>query len=177
MAIEHFGDGAGGFFDTADDAAPLVQRPQAPADNAEPSGWLAVANACITQAALTGVTDYRLIGERALGVVTALSGRSPRACGWGLAAATAVVDGPIEIAIVGAAGDPGMTELRATAIRATAPGAVIAFGEEGSTVPLLRDRTTVDGRAAAYVCRGFTCDLPTTRPEELAAQVGARFGE
>ncbi len=37
VVLEHFGDGHGGFYDTADDAEQLVRRPQDPTDNATPS--------------------------------------------------------------------------------------------------------------------------------------------
>ncbi len=98
IAIQHFADGDGGFFDTADDAPALIQRPRDPSDNAEPSGWFAVANACITQAALTGVAEYRVVAERALSIATTLAPRAPRAAGWGLVAATALLAGPLEVA-------------------------------------------------------------------------------
>jgi hypothetical protein len=29
----------------------------------------------------------------------------------------------------------------------------------------------VDGQAAAYVCRNFACETPTTEPEQLRAQL------
>ena len=35
-------------------------------------------------------------------------------------------------------------------------------------VPLLADRDMLGGRPAAYVCRGFTCDVPTDDAEVLA---------
>jgi uncharacterized protein YyaL (SSP411 family) len=177
VAISHFSDEQGGFFDTPDDAPALVQRPQDPSDNAEPSGWFAVANACVTYGALTGIQEYRQIAERALGVIADLGVRAPRASGWGLTAVSALIDGPQEIAVVGLLDDPHTAVLRAIALAATAPGAVIAVGEPGSEVPLLRDRPLIDGGSAAYVCRGFTCLAPTTDPEVLASQVGARVGE
>jgi uncharacterized protein len=39
-------------------------------------------------------------------------------------------------------------------------------------VPLLADRPLVAGAAAAYVCRGFVCEQPTTDPDALRAAVG-----
>jgi uncharacterized protein YyaL (SSP411 family) len=45
------------------------------------------------------------------------------------------------------------------------PYTVLAGGD--GPVPLLEGRTPVDGRAAAYVCRNFTCRLPVTSAEEL----------
>ncbi len=177
VAIQHFSDAEGGFFDTADDAAALVNRPRDPADGAEPSGWFMVANACGTYAAITGVAEYREVAERALTIVSDLAPRAPRACGWGMAAVSALLHGPIEIAIVGDPEDPRTRGLRMVALAATAPGAVLALGEEGSQTPLLRDRTLIDSSPAAYVCRGFTCELPTTEMRVLARQVSARFEE
>ena len=47
-------------------------------------------------------------------------------------------------------------------------------GEASSAVPLLHGRPTRDGAPAAYVCRTFVCEAPTTDPAVLAGQVGAR---
>ncbi|MYV66384.1 hypothetical protein GT043_10635, partial [Streptomyces sp. SID2131] len=88
--------------------------------------------------------------------------------GWGLAVAEALLDGPREVAVVGAPDDGAFRELRRTALLATTPGAVLATGAPGGEeFPLLRDRPLVDGRPAAYVCRRFTCDAPVTDPEAL----------
>ncbi len=175
IAIQHFADGEGGFYDTADDAPALIQRPRDPSDNAEPSGWFAVANACITQAALTGVTEYRDAAERSLGIATALAPRAPRAAGWGLAAATALLAGPLEVAIVVRSDDAAAAQWHRTALMGTSPGMVVAIGVDAdSEAPLLRDRPAIGGRPTAYVCRGFVCDAPVTSLEQLASSVGAR---
>ena len=150
VAIDHFGDGDGGFFDTADDAQVLVRRPRDPADSAEPSGWFAIANACVSYSALTGQPSYRSVAERALGVATLAAQRSPRAAGSGLSTASALLAGPLEIAVVGEPGAADTAALRRIAFGSTSPGAVIAVGL-GGEVPLLRDRPLVDGGAAAYV--------------------------
>lgn len=184
IALQHFADGSGGFFDTADDAPELVRRPKDPADNAEPSGWFAVANALVTYAALSGSGEHRQAAERALGIATSLAERAPRAVGWGLVAGSALVAGPLEIAIVLDAGDGGDgprssrdVPLVQAAFAADSPGAVVAWGPPGDAdQPLLRDRPLIDGRSTAYVCRGFVCDAPVTDVTELAESVRARSG-
>ncbi|MEU8791094.1 thioredoxin domain-containing protein [Streptomyces sp. NPDC048643] len=161
---------SGALYDTAADAEQLIRRPQDPTDNATPSGWSAAAGALLTYAAQTGAEPHRAAAERALGVVKALGPRAPRFIGWGLAVAEALLDGPREVAVVGDAGDPATTALRRTALLGTAPGAVVAFGApESDELPLLAGRPLVDGSPAAYVCRHFVCDAPTTDPEELRA--------
>ncbi|MDQ4084473.1 MAG: thioredoxin domain-containing protein, partial [Actinomycetota bacterium] len=167
--LERFADGRGGFYDTADDAERLVRRPQDPTDNASPSGQSAAAGALLTYAAVTGSGRHRAAAESALGVTRALSSRAPRFAGWGLAVAEAAVAGPVEVAVVGAHGDRDRAELHRVALESPAPGAAVVVGEPGarSGVPLLRDRPLVDGRAAAYVCRGFVCERPVTDPDDL----------
>lgn len=160
---------SGALYDTAADAERLIRRPQDPTDNAVPSGWTAAAGALLGYAAHTGSEPHRTAAERALGVVKALGPRVPRFIGWGLAAAEALLDGPREVAVVGAGlSDPAARELHRTALLGTAPGAVVAFGAVGSEeFPLLADRPLVGGEPTAYVCRDFTCDAPTTDPERL----------
>ncbi|GLW44835.1 thioredoxin domain-containing protein [Streptomyces sp. NBRC 14336] len=160
---------SGALYDTAVDAERLIRRPQDPTDNAAPSGWTAAANALLSYAAQTGAEPHRTAAERALGVVKALGPRVPRFIGWGLAAAEARLDGPREVAVVGPSlDDPATQTLHRTALLGTAPGAVVAAGTPDSDeLPLLAGRPLVDGEPAAYVCRNFTCDAPTTDPERL----------
>jgi hypothetical protein len=174
--LSRFGDGSGGFFDTADDAQRLVHRPQDPTDSATPSGRSAAAGALLSYAAYTGSASHRAAAERALGVVARLGEEHPRFCGWGLAIAEALVDGPREIAVIGPAGDEQTRALWRTALLATAPGAVVAVGDPAQqpAVGLLEGKPLVNGRPAAYVCRGFVCHAPVTDPMALAAQVVAR---
>jgi uncharacterized protein YyaL (SSP411 family) len=76
---------------------------------------------------------------------------------------------------VGVADDPRRDALLARARRSRRPGLVVVVGDPAGTaapqVPLLRDRPLLDGAAAAYVCRGFVCDRPTTDLAVLAEQL------
>jgi uncharacterized protein YyaL (SSP411 family) len=152
--LEHFADGNGGFFDTANDAERLVRRPQDPTDNATPSGLAAVVSALVTHAALTGDQRHRVAAEQAIGGVVPLLQRFPRYAGWAAAAGEAMVAGPLEVAVVDAPG------LAAIARRTTSPGAVVVT--QGDS-PLLAGRPG----GAAYVCHGFVCDAPVAGPDEL----------
>jgi hypothetical protein len=50
---------------------------------------------------------------------------------------------------------------------------VLAGGPEGTERPeLMKDRGTVDGQPAAYVCENFACQRPVTEPDALAASLG-----
>jgi len=166
----HFTDGAGGFFDTADDAEQLMRRPKDPSDNAAPSGSSAIASALLTYSALTGSPDHRAAAEDALRIVGSLGVGHPRFLGWALAATEALVDGPVQIALVG-----DSDELATTAWRRRPPGAVVVHGEpDADGVPLLAERPLVDGRPTAYVCRGMVCELPVTETAALEAQLARR---
>ncbi|MGW5034810.1 thioredoxin domain-containing protein [Streptomyces nigra] len=160
---------SGALYDTAADAERLIRRPQDPTDNAVPSGWSAAAGALLGYAAHTGSEPHRRAVERALGVVKALGPRVPRFIGWGLAVAEALLDGPREVAVVGPSlSDEATKTLHRTALLGTAPGAVVAVGAaESDEFPLLADRPLQQGAPAAYVCRNFTCDAPTSDPERL----------
>ncbi|MGA3525931.1 thioredoxin domain-containing protein [Melissospora conviva] len=169
-ALEHFAAEGGGFYDTADDAERLVTRPADPTDNATPSGLSAVVTALVTYSALTAQPRYRQAAERALATIAPILGRHARFSGWSAAAGEALLSGPYEIAVV--TEEPAADPLLLAAYKAAPPGAVIVAGApDRPGVPLLADRTMIDGASTAYVCRGFVCDRPVTTVEELVAQL------
>ena len=189
--LTRFADGAGGFYDTADDGEALIYRPSDPTDGPAPSGTFAAADALLSYGALTGSARHRQAAAGALAVLAPIASQFPRAAGAGLAVAEALLAGPAEIAVVGPATDPRTLALQETALLAASPGAVIAVGDGGAGgpaataggaagwaphpaggVPLLAGRGLVAGAPAAYVCRDFACQLPVTGPAELRAALG-----
>jgi uncharacterized protein YyaL (SSP411 family) len=169
-ALDRFGD-SDGFFDTADDGEPLIYRPADPTDGPTPSGTFALAGALLSYSALTGSARHRQAAVTALAPLPDIASRYPQAGGWGLAVAEAFLAGPVEIAIVGPPEDKRTSELRAAAAVGAPPGAAIAIGssEADGGIPLLAGRGLVNGQPAAYVCRGFSCQMPVTTPDQLLA--------
>jgi len=169
--LDAFAASDGGFYDTAADAEPLVVRPRELGDNASPAGTSAAAAALLTYAAVTGSARHRAAAEHAAGSAAGLVRQAPRFGGWTLAVAEALIAGPVEVAVIGAEGDPARERLHRAALALTTPGTVVVAADPARVgdVPLLTGRGLVDGRAAAYVCRGFVCQRPVTDPEALAA--------
>jgi uncharacterized protein YyaL (SSP411 family) len=172
-ALSRFGNGAGSFYDTADDAQKLVTRPADPTDNATPSGQSSLVSALLTYSALSGEPSYHEAAQRALATTGDLLAKFPRFAGYIAAAGEALLSGPVEIAIVrqedGGDTREGSAELLRTAVWAAPGGAVIVHGEPDQTgVPLLAGRTQP---GAVYVCRGFVCDRPVTTSVELTTML------
>jgi uncharacterized protein len=170
-ALERFVDEQGTVHDTAHDAAPLFARPAGRTDNAEPAGASALAGALVTHAALTGSARHREAAVSALDACGSVAAQDARFAGWALAVAEAVVAGPLQVAVVGTGA--GAQALLDVARGATSPGIVVVHGmPDAAGVPLLADRPLVDGAPAAYVCRGFVCEMPVTTPEALRTALG-----
>ncbi|PRX49895.1 hypothetical protein B0I33_1028 [Prauserella shujinwangii] len=170
------GEEPGVFYDTADDAEALVQRPADPTDNASPSGASALAGALLTASALAGpeqTSRYRDACERAISRAGMLAARVPRFAGHWLTAAEALRSGPVQVAVVGPDAAT-RSDLHVEAARAVPGGAVVLAGSpEATGVPLLADRPLVDGGPAAYVCRGYVCERPVTTAGELVAALAS----
>jgi uncharacterized protein YyaL (SSP411 family) len=77
----------------------------------------------------------------------------------------------MDIAIV-APDDASAGPLIATARRHWQPGFILSRVADGNDLPTnhpAAGKTAVRGSPTAYVCRGETCSLPVTEPEDLAA--------
>ena len=171
--ISRFGAKGGGFYDTSDDHETLITRPRDLHDNAVPSGNAMASTVLLKLAALTGESRYQDEAKAAFDQIAGNLQNHALAFGQWLAAYDLLAGGRREIAIVG---DPLAKETQALldVVRgAFRPNTVVALQdpENPNDVPLLEGRTTIDGRATAYVCEGFVCQLPVAEPDELRAQL------
>jgi hypothetical protein len=169
VALEHFADERGGFFDTSDDHEPLLTRPRGVQDGAQPSGGSLMAAVLLELAAFTGDGRYAKAAEAALAPLQGLMAQAPLGFANWLSALDFALAPPREVALVGEDLEPLLAVVR----RGYRPDLVVAAGRPGlaGAVPLLHGRDTVDGRPAAYVCAGFSCSRPLTDPAELEAQL------
>ncbi len=170
--VDRFGDGHGGFFETADDAPQLLTRSQDPTDGVTPSGWSAAVEGLLTLAALTGDERYQAAAETGLAHLLPGARHTPRFSGWAWAGIVAWLAGPVQVAVVLPSDyPPGPGPMQLTALNTPTAGTVIGLRREGvgSDVALLAGRPTLGGLPTAYPCRGFVCDLPMTNPADLAA--------
>ena len=172
--IELFADSErGGFFTTAHDHEELVTRRKDVDDHPIPSGNSAAAYGLLRLAALTGEHEYE---RQAVGVFRLLhraAAGHPQALAHLLCALDFHLAAVKEVAVVGAESGDGLGDLAAVVRSGFRPHVVLAGGPEGIERPeLMRERTAVDGRPAAYVCEHFACRQPVTEPAELAAALG-----
>jgi uncharacterized protein len=156
----------GGFFTTAAGSEQLPGRRKDLEDSPIPSGNSAAAFGLLRLARLSGETRYEREALGVLRLMHPLAMRHPLAFGHLLRAIDFYLAPVKEVAIVGPEAEAqGLVRVVRSEFR---PHLVLAGGD-GNVVPLLRDRTSIAGHAAAYVCEHFTCRAPVTSPEELAA--------
>ena len=77
LVLAHFRAEDGGFYDTADDAEPLVARPRSLQDAAVPAGGAAACIVLLRLAALTGDGRYRAAAEAALAPMEGIAVGAP----------------------------------------------------------------------------------------------------
>ena len=161
----------GGFYTTAKTHETLIIRAREGADGATPSGNAVAVSAL---ARLSFHYDRQDLREAAIGGIRAYGrqiARYPRAFAKSLAAVDLLTEGPIELAFIGAPNDPGMEALQLAVREEFLPHRVIASSDGTGTSsghPLLVGKGLVEGKAALYICRNFSCQRPLTDPREVA---------
>jgi uncharacterized protein YyaL (SSP411 family) len=167
-----------GFYDTGHDHERLIVRPRNLFDNAVPSGTSVAIETLLRLAVLTGEATYESRALAALRPVADLIGRYPSGFGRFLCALDFHLGPKVEVALVAPGGDGGLPALTAEVFGRFMPNRVVAGMSAGDTaaaagIPLLENRGAVDGKATAYVCRNYACELPVTDRAALARQLEA----
>ncbi len=168
-------EGEGAFYDAGTHHEALVLRPRDTYDNATPAGNSAIIEVLLRLHALTGHPPYRDIPDRVLQGLSGLAVRVPVGFGRLLCAADFALADTQEVAIAGDPADPATQALVGAARIGYTPYRVIALRHPGhaAAVELLAGREMVENRPAAYVCRHFACELPTTDAAALSARLNA----
>jgi uncharacterized protein YyaL (SSP411 family) len=171
---ELFWDREGGWYSTTGTDASVLVRMKEEYDGAEPSASGVGAMNLLTFAQLTGDASY---SERAREVFGAFAVRLQslgRALPFMAAALSAAHASPEQIIVVGPANAPATQALWQAANTKYRPFATCVPVTPGAgqralanVMPWIGSMSTADNQPAAYVCRDFVCETPTSDPSSL----------
>ncbi len=162
------------FYDTGADQEALVVRPRNLFDNAVPAGSSVAIEWLLRLAVFSGEERYEKLAVSALRPMADLMSSHPAGFGRYLGALDFHLGPVAEVALVWPAGGDAAPLLKEVFGRYLPNRAVVgapAGSAAAGGLPLLAERSTVDGNATAYVCRRFVCQLPVTEPQALARQL------
>jgi hypothetical protein len=176
MIAQFWDDADGGFFDTGRDHEALIARPKSVFDNAIPAGNSVAVSVLQRLAVIDDESGYAEKADRVLRSLWEPMTRYPTGFGRILCALDFSLATPQEVALFGEPDAPDTAALVHLLRRRFRPNTVAALRHPGTPdddqPALLRGRDQIDGRATAYVCERYACQLPVTTPEALAAQLG-----
>ena len=159
----------GGFFSTATGDSSLVMRIKDDYDGAEPSGNAIALLDLLRLAHITNRDGYRDAAGKTLRSLSGrIAGQSP-AVPQMLVALDYSLAPKRQVILVGSPGDDltrgFLGKLRSRFLPDTITLLVDSDASRGKLaefIPAIREMNELDGRPAAYVCREYTCQLPTS---------------
>lgn len=162
----------GGFFLYGSDSEQLITRPKEAYDGATPSANSTASNNLIRLARLTGRHELE---EKAQQIIKAFAGNIegyPAGFSNMLCAAILLKAEGVEVIVSGGI-DKGADKLLSIIRQGYRPFTVSLHYYQDTEIlknliPFMSNYTTVEGKAAAYVCRNFTCNQPVTDAENLS---------
>jgi uncharacterized protein YyaL (SSP411 family) len=166
-------DGSGYFF-TATDNEELLVRQKEVYDGAIPSGNSIAADNFVRLARLTSDLEYLQGADHIFNAFANEANQLPSAHSQLIAALQRGIGPSLEVVIAGEPEADDTNVLLSTVRSMYLPQAAVLLvppGDAGDSIrklaPFAEGYEPVDGKAAAYVCRDFTCQLPTTDPAKL----------
>jgi uncharacterized protein YyaL (SSP411 family) len=179
LLVQLFWDDAnGGLFFTPEDGEALIVRMKEVSDGAIPSGNSVAMLNLIRLGRLTANTSLeeraRAIGRAFHKTISA----SPSAFTQMMTALDFGVGPSYEVVIVGAPDSQDTKAMRRALNDVYVPSKVVLFKPEndndqvGRLAEFTRTHVALEGKATAYVCRNYACDLPTTDIDQMLNSLG-----
>jgi uncharacterized protein YyaL (SSP411 family) len=163
---EHLSAPGGALFDRlrSVDAAGLLALPRVALDESA-----AMADVWLRLAAYTGDRRYRRRAARLLASLRSLVDRYGLLAAPVAATLTRFLEPQIHVIVVGDGAAAETQALRRAALRLAAPQRTVqVLDADHDLERLVRDGFALDGPPQAFVCRGTTCQAPTTDPDGIA---------
>ena len=171
--LSDFASDEGSFYNTAVDAERLIVRNREGNDGATPNPNAVAAESLARLSFHLGREDLRDAAVGALRAWGKMMARHPRAFPRSLAVVDLLLEGPVGAGPGGTGRESGAL-LEGTSPGRYLPNRVIGHAEEATEAsPLLSGKAALEGRAALYVCRNFTCQAPATDPKQVEAALTA----
>jgi uncharacterized protein YyaL (SSP411 family) len=160
----------GGYFNSAADDPHLVLRLKEDYDGAEPAPSSVAALNVLRLAAIFHDEARRERGGRCIGAFRAQWSRAPHALPQMLCALELALEPPRHVVL---AGDPAAEDFLAlAAVLQERLGTRRTIVRADAAIPWTAAMRPIEGRAAAYVCEDFACQLPVTEPDALRRLLG-----
>jgi hypothetical protein len=180
MMLARFYDAKeGGFFQTDGRDPSVIVRAKEDYDGAEPSGNSMAALLLVRLAQFTDRANYRMAAEKTLQLFGDHLRKVPSTVPQMLCVLDFYLSKPKQIVIAGRT-DAADTQAMLHAVRERyLPNAIVILADGGESqktltklLPFLETIKPVDGKATAYVCVNYACQLPTTDRSKLAELLG-----
>jgi uncharacterized protein YyaL (SSP411 family) len=143
-------------------------------DGAEPSGNSVALMNLLRLSQITVRSDFLESGEKTLAAFAQRLTLAPVALPQMLSACEFRLGEPRQIILVGEKDAPDTHALVRTLYSRFVPHRIVLLLDSPVTrkalavrIPTIAGMDKVDGRASAYVCRNYTCQLPVSEPEKL----------
>ncbi|HBY58980.1 MAG TPA: thioredoxin domain-containing protein, partial [Solibacterales bacterium] len=164
----------GGYYSTVPGEGHLVLRLKDDYDGAEPSGNSAAALLLLRLAQITGDGAFQNAANRTLEAFAPRLNSAPIAVPQMMVALDFATSKPRQVILVGERGSDGLDAMLRAVRSRFAPNTItlLVDGPEAREKlaawnPPIEGMTMVEGKATAYVCEDFACQLPSTRAEDL----------
>jgi hypothetical protein len=169
--------GHGGFYDGAGDSS-LPVRMKGGYDGAEPAGNSLAAMNLHLLGILTGNEKWIELARATVAAFAGAINGQPRALPQMLCAWQQIQAKPVQVVIAGPRDRKDTAGLLATAFSLYDPSRLVVLADGGPNqkylagfLPFLDQMAMIDGKATAYVCQNFTCQMPVQDPESLRRQL------
>ena len=169
---EHYLDTErGGYYFTANDAEEMIIRHKEVYDGAVPSANSAALLNLLRIGRITGDASYEEAAGNLAKAFSAAVDQAPSAYTQLLLGLDFGIGPSYEIVLAGERGSEDTEKMIDALRKVYAPNKIVLLRDSGPGItdiaPFTKEQETIGGKAAAYVCMNYECDLPVTDPEKV----------
>ncbi|MGH7595624.1 MAG: thioredoxin domain-containing protein, partial [bacterium] len=163
-----------GFFDTSGEDETILLRTKEDYDGAEPSGNSIAALNLLRLSQMLDKKEWWDMAEQTLRLFGSRLQSAPHAMPQMLAAIDFSLDKPKQIIIAGKPNAPDTRAMLRAVHERFIPNKILLLADSGGgqaylgrSLPFIQSMAMIDGKATAYICENYACQLPTIEVEVM----------